>query len=51
MTQSLQELVEEYIKQLDEKSKKVYAIAKEHLESSFNIMKSVGFNEWLNQKK
>ena len=39
-------LVEKYIKQMDDKSKKVYEIAKENLESSFSIEKSIGFIKW-----
>ena len=39
-------LVEEYIKQLDEIHKQVYEIAKEHLGSSFDIEKSIGFLEF-----
>jgi len=41
------ELIEKYIKQLDEKEKVAYKIAKEHLGSSFNIEKSIGFQKWL----
>jgi putative cell wall-binding protein len=46
----LQELIVEYVQQLDPIEKKAYAIAKEHLKSSFNIVKSNGFNEWKNEK-
>ena len=39
--------VKQYIKQLSEKEKIIYEIAKEHLKSSFNIEKSNGYLEWL----
>ena len=39
--------VKQYIKQLSEKDKIIYKIAKEHLKSSFNIEKSNGYLEWL----
>jgi hypothetical protein len=42
--------IEEYISQLSEVEKIAYEIAKEHLGSSFNIKRSNGFKEWLNQK-
>jgi len=38
-----------YISQLDENSKKAYLIAKDHLGSSFNILKSNGYKEWKNK--
>jgi len=40
-------MIEEYIKQLSEDEKKVYKIAKEHLGSSFDIEKSIGYKKWL----
>ena len=45
-----QELQEKYIKQLTEKEQKAYNIAKEHLGSSFNLEKSIGFQQWLKKK-
>jgi hypothetical protein len=45
-----QELQEKYIRQLTEKEQKTYNIAKEHLGSSFNLEKSIGFQEWLKKK-
>jgi len=42
-------LVQQYINQLDETQLKVYKIAKEHLGTSFNIKKSIGFLEWLSK--
>ena len=32
---------------MDEKEKIAYKIAKEHLGSSFNLEKSIGFQKWL----
>ena len=46
----LQNLITEYITQLDAIEQKAYIIAKEHLKSSFNIVKSNGFNEWIKNK-
>ncbi len=37
---------EEYVKQLNEKEKMALKIAKEHLGSSFNLEKSIGFIQW-----
>tara|TARA_B100000686_G_C16616313_1_gene876646 strand:- start:52 stop:198 length:147 start_codon:yes stop_codon:yes gene_type:complete len=44
-------LLEEYINQLDDKEREVYVIAKEHLESSFSLEKSIGYLKWLKEKK
>ena len=38
-----------YIDQLSEGERKTYEIAKEHLESSFSIEKSIGFINWQKQ--
>ena len=48
MTKSIQEnaLVLAYIKQLTPQQKKVLTIAQDHLGSSFNIVRSIGFKEW-----
>lgn len=35
-----------YISQMSIQERKAYEIAKEHLETSFNIEKSIGFIEW-----
>ena len=40
-------LIDDYIKQLNEKEKIVFKIAKEHLGTSFNIEKSIGYKKWL----
>ena len=38
-----------YISQMSIQERKAYEIAKEHLETSFNIEKSIGFIEWKNK--
>ena len=38
--------IDAYIAQLSEMEKKVLTIASTHLETSFNIVKSIGFQEW-----
>jgi len=35
-----------YLSQMDEMHKKAYIIAKNHLGTSFNILRSNGFKEW-----
>ena len=49
--QSLQKLVAEYMDQLSDVERKACAIAKDHLGSSFNIVKSNGFNDWIKEKE
>ena len=49
--QNLQQLVAEYMDQLSDVERKACAIAKDHLGSSFNIVKSNGFNDWINEKE
>jgi hypothetical protein len=46
----LEKLLDEYIKTLSEKEQKSYYIAKEHLGSSFQLEKSVGFLKWKKSK-
>ena len=46
MISIMDSLIEKYINQMDDKSRKVYEIAKENLESSFSIEKSIGFIKW-----
>jgi hypothetical protein len=41
----------QYLTQLDPIDKKAYKIAKEHLGSSFNVVKSNGFCDWLKANK
>jgi hypothetical protein len=47
----LQSSVIEYITQLSNIEKKAYKIAQIHLGSSFNVVKSNGYNSWLKSKK
>ena len=49
--QELQTLIQEYVLTLNEREKKVMNIAKEHLQSSFCIERSVGFVKWMNSNK
>jgi len=42
----IQAKVTEYIAQLNDKEKIAYNIAKDHLGTSFSIVKSIGFMEW-----
>lgn len=46
-----QSLVDEYISSLSELEVIALNIAKEDLQTSFNIRKSIGFNNWLKNKK
>lgn len=48
---NMDELIKEYTAQLNEQENLVLKIAVEHLESSFDISKSVGFVEWRKNKK
>ena len=45
-------LTSEYISQMNSKEKIAYHIAMDHLGTSFNLKKSIGYKEWLkmNQK-
>ena len=43
---NLQSLIIEYLSQLGHIDKKAYMIAKEHLGSSFNVVKSNGYCDW-----
>ena len=40
-----------YISQMTIQERKAYEIAKEHLETSFNIEKSIGFLQWKKDNK
>lgn len=42
-----EELIQEYIDSMTEQEKIVMEIAKDHLGSSFDILKSIGFETWL----
>lgn len=43
--------VQEYLSSLTEQERIVYNIAKDHLGSSFDIEKSIGFLEWIENKR
>jgi hypothetical protein len=40
----------EYLSKLDEHNQKIYIIAHNHLETSFNLAKSNGFINWLKEQ-
>tara|TARA_Y100000816_G_C25904283_1_gene471711 strand:+ start:94 stop:270 length:177 start_codon:yes stop_codon:yes gene_type:complete len=42
--------IDDYIRQLSPQEKKVLEIAREHLETSFNIEKSIGYMRWKQNK-
>jgi hypothetical protein len=42
-----EETIQKYIEQLTDKEKHALKIAKEHLGSSFNLIKSIGFLKWI----
>jgi len=41
------ELIEEYISQLSELEKKAYQIAIEDLQTSFDVVKCIGYKDWI----
>jgi len=43
--------IDQYISQLSAQEKIVFKIAQEHLESSFDMEKSIGYKEWLKNNK
>ena len=49
-TENLEKLISEYINQLDEYEKIALEVAKEQLESSFSMEKSIGFLKWKENK-
>ena len=50
LPQNLSKEAQEYINSLSEMEKKVLQIAIEHLETSFSLEKSIGFQKWLKTK-
>jgi hypothetical protein len=50
MDQQNLSLTEQYLKTLSEKERQAYEIAKDHLGSSFELEKAVGFLKWLQKK-
>ena len=49
--ENTQTLVINYLKHLDPIERKAYTIGKEHLGSSFNVIKSNGFIDWKKNNK
>lgn len=49
-SENLEQLISEYINHLDEFEKIALEVAKEQLESSFSIEKSIGFLKWKENK-
>ena len=49
--EELQQSIYDYLSQLDNYERKAYVIAKEHLGTSFNIVRSTGYIEWKNNNK
>jgi hypothetical protein len=47
----IRESILEYLAQLNEKEQLAYTIAKDHLGTSFNILKSIGYMEWKKKEK
>ena len=45
-----EKLIQEYIEQLSEQEKLVLHIAQDHLGTSFDIEKSIGYKEWIQSK-
>lgn len=49
-TNDLEILIVEYLAQMTDQERKVLDIAKDHLQSSFSMTKSIGFKSWLNNR-
>jgi len=49
--ENTQQLIVDYLKQLDKIEKQAYSIGKIHLGSSFNVVKSNGFIDWKKNNK
>lgn len=43
--------IQEYLKSLNEQERKTLEIAKDHLGTSFNIRKSIGYITWKNKQE
>lgn len=41
-----QKSIVEYLKKFSPKEKKAFVIAKQHLGTSFHLLRSTGYNEW-----
>jgi hypothetical protein len=51
LQQQQQQLIEQYIAQLTPLQMQAYDIARNHLNTSFSIVKSNGFKQWLAEQK
>lgn len=51
MESNQKQFLQEYLHTMSEKELKGYQIAKSHLGNSFQLEKSVGFLDWVKQKK
>lgn len=49
--QQQQQLVEQYIAQMTPLQMQAYEIARNHLNTSFSIVKSNGFKQWVAEQK
>ena len=49
--ENTQSLIINYLKQLDKIERQAYSIGKNHLGSSFNVVKSNGFVDWKKNNK
>ena len=45
------EIIQKYIDSFNDIEKLAYEIAKDHLESSFDIVETIGFKEWIKKNK
>ena len=45
------ELEKEYLETFNEKEKQAYLIAKTHLGMSFDLSKSIGYNDWKKKRR
>ncbi len=50
-TTTLEALMAEYVAQLSPSEAQVLAIAKDHLESSFHLDKTIGFTQWVKKRQ
>ena len=46
-----EELIQQYLDQMNEQERKAYIIAKDHLGTSFNVARSNGYIAWLKQNQ
>tara|TARA_B100001093_G_C26126062_1_gene717069 strand:- start:42 stop:224 length:183 start_codon:yes stop_codon:yes gene_type:complete len=45
------EIIDKYIDTFTDIEKMAYEIAKDHLESSFDLVETIGFKEWIKKNK